>query len=258
VARLQDKVFVVTGASSGIGRAVAERFSTVEGGRVLALDVNEVAGRELEEAVSARGGELAFVGCDIAEPEQVDAGIAVALERWGDVHGLVNAAALAPECRLEDLTTDFWDRIMRVNLRGTMVVCQSTVAAMRSRGHGGSIVLVASVGSMSGIPGLAAYSTSKGGVLSLTRVLAMELAADDIRVNSFCPGPNNTPGFDERPNNLFLEGPDVFFANFPLLKSYGRLIEPSETAEAMVFLASDESRFMTGTSLVYDGGYLAH
>jgi NAD(P)-dependent dehydrogenase (short-subunit alcohol dehydrogenase family) len=257
VARLLDKVFVVTGACSGIGRAVALKFATQEGARVLALDVNKEGGRELEETVEEQGGVLAFAACDIAEPEQVDAAIAGALERWGDLHGLVNAAALAPECPIAEMTTDFWDRIMRVNLRGTFVVCQSTIAALRKMGHGGALVLFASVGSMSGTPGLAAYSTSKGGVLSLTRVLAIELGAENIRVNSICPGPNDTPAFAERPYPMFTDDPDRFYANFPLLQYHRRLIDPSETADAVVFLASEESKFMTGSNLVVDGGFLA-
>jgi NAD(P)-dependent dehydrogenase (short-subunit alcohol dehydrogenase family) len=249
-------VFVVTGAASGIGRAVALKFATGEGARVLALDVNEEAGRQLEEMVKGQGGELSFAACDIAEPEQVNSAIASALERWGDLHGLVHAAALSSDCPIAEMTTDFWDRIMRVNLRGTFVVCQSTVAALRTLGHGGAIVLFASNAALAGTPGVAAYSASKGGVLSLTRALAIELAAENIRVNSICPGPNDTPARGERAAPI--ENSDGFYANFPLLQHYRRLIDPSETAGAVAFLASDESKFMTGANLVVDAGHLAH
>ena len=237
--RLGGKVAVVTGGLSGIGEAVARRMA-VEGATVIAADLSAGAG-------APGDGPLVPLRVDVADPASVDAMIRAVLQRHGRIDCLVNSAGIAADIPFLDTPLETFDRIIAVNLRGTFLVGQAVARAMRETG-GGAIVNIASVSGMTGNIGRSAYGASKGGVITLSKVMAVDLAAYGIRVNVLAPGPVATPLVDKVHTPAVRE---QWHDRVPL-RRYAR---PEEMASAAVFLCSDEASYMTGHVLAVDGGF---
>ena len=250
--RLDAKVVLITGAGNGMGRAAALLFAS-EGARVVVADAIEAAGVATVDAVRAAGGEATFVAGDVSNAEQVEAMVDHAMTSYGGLHVLYNNAGILPpdDAGVVDTPEATWDRVLEVNLKGVFLGCRYGVPALLASG-GGSIVNVSSVVALMGsaVPQIA-YTASKGGVLALTRELAVEYARQGIRANALCPGPIETPLLME-----LLQDPEWArrrLVHIPM----GRPGQAEELARAALFLASDDSSFMTGSTLVVDGGISA-
>jgi NAD(P)-dependent dehydrogenase (short-subunit alcohol dehydrogenase family) len=250
--RLEGKVAVITGAGSGIGRVAASLFAA-EGAEVVVADV---VGHQAESAVAeieAAGGTATAVTVDVSDEAQVGAMIDRAVRAYGGVHVLFNNAGIFPDDDggILDTPPETWQKVMEVNLKGVWLGCRAAVPAMLDSG-GGSIVNVASFVALVGAAtAQMAYTASKGGVLAMTRELAVEYARKGIRANSICPGPIETPLLAE-----LLSDPERRqrrLVHIPI----GRFGRPEEIAKAALFLASDDASFVTGSALVVDGGITA-
>jgi NAD(P)-dependent dehydrogenase (short-subunit alcohol dehydrogenase family) len=252
--RLFGKVALVTGAAMGLGAATAKRFAA-EGAAVLLTDREAEAGEAQAAAILSEGGRAAFVAHDVTNEAQWEAAVAEAVTRFGALHILVNNAGIAGEnLPLLGHDTEVWRRIMAVNLDGVYFGLRHGGAAIAASG-GGSVINLSSILGKVGLAGAAAYCASKGGVLMLTKAAALEWAPMNIRVNSVHPGFIDTPmvrgalAISENGNEMA----SLLVAAHPI----GRFGVPAEIADAILFLASDDSRFMTGAELVVDGGYTA-
>jgi NAD(P)-dependent dehydrogenase (short-subunit alcohol dehydrogenase family) len=247
--RLDGKVVVITGAGGGIGREAAVLFSA-EGASVCVADVSAEAGEET--AVACR--EAFFHQVDVASPTSVEAMYAATADRYGGVDVLYNNAGIMPADDASVLATDTeaWDRVLDVNAKGVYLCCRHGIPRLLERG-GGSVINVASFVALVGAAtSQIAYTASKGAVLSLTRELAVEFARRGVRVNALCPGPVETPLL----LRLFEEDPDAFERRRVHLPM-GRLAKPREIALGALFLASDESSYVTGATFLVDGGLTA-
>jgi NAD(P)-dependent dehydrogenase (short-subunit alcohol dehydrogenase family) len=250
--RLDGKVALITGAGNGMGRVASVLFAQ-EGARIVVADWSDEGGAETVAAVEAAGGEAAFVKVDVAKAEQVEAMVAAAMDRFGSLDVLYNNAGIFPadDGGVTETPEPTWDRVMEVNLKGVWLGCKYGVPAMLASG-GGSIVNVASfVALMGAATAQIAYTASKGGVLAMTREIAVEYGRQGIRANSLCPGPIATPMLEELMSDP--ERKQRRLVHIPM----GRLGQAEELAKAALFLASDESSFMTGAQLVVDGGITA-
>ena len=250
--RLEGKVALITGAGSGMGREAAVLFSR-EGARVVVSDIDVEAGVGAVELVRAVGGEAEFVRANVAEWNDCQAMVATAMDTYGALHVLYNNAGIFPadDGGVLDTPQETWRRVMAINLEGVWLGCKAGIPAMLESG-GGSIVNVASfVALMGAATAQIAYTSSKGGVLAMTREIAVEYARQGIRANALCPGPIQTPLLEE-----LLSDPDRRarrMVHIPM----GRLGRAEELAKAALFLASDDASFMTGSALVVDGGITA-
>lgn len=249
--RLKQKSAAVTGAGSGIGRAIAELFAR-EGAAVIVADVNEEGGRTTADAIQAAGGRARFVRCDVSKEADCQAMIAAAVETFGGLNILVNNAAAFIYGSVEAATYEDWHRVWDVNVVGQAQCVKAALPQLRKAG-GGAIVNIASQSSFIAQANYVPYNSSKAGVLQLTRCLAMDLAVDKVRVNAVSPGTIRTPAVDAciRTIGMTLEEGYRRFGNDAVLK---RLGEPIEIAHAVLFLASDEASYVTGANLVVDGG----
>ncbi len=250
--RLDGKVALITGAGNGMGRVASVLFAQ-EGARIVVADWSDDGGGETVAAVEAAGGEASFVKVDVAKAEQVEAMVAHTMDRFGALDVLYNNAGIFPadDGGVTDTPEPTWDRVMEVNLKGVWLGCKYGVPAMLASG-GGSIVNVASfVALMGAATAQIAYTASKGGVLAMTREIAVEYGRRGIRANSLCPGPIATPMLEELMSDP--ERKQRRLVHIPM----GRLGQAEELAKAALFLASDESSFMTGAQLVVDGGITA-
>ncbi len=249
--RLQGKVAVVTGGGSGIGAATVERFAA-EGAATVAADVSFAAGAGLADA----GGGRWERHVDVTDPASVEALMQDALASLGRIDIVVNSAGIAKETPFLDTPVELFDRILAVNLRGTFVVGQAAARVMIGQsaagggGRGGRIINIASVSGRRGNIGRTAYGASKGGVVTLTEVMAVELAPHGVLVNAIAPGPVDTPLVKAVHS---AETRREWLARTPLTR-YGN---PDEIAGAAVFLASDDASYVTGHVLHVDGGFLA-
>ena len=245
--RLKGRSAVVTGAGQGIGAAISRLFAEEGAGLVLA-DARSGPAEELVAEIRAAGGEALFVRADLTSDEDCRRMIDAAVARYGTLDVLVNNAGIAGKGTVTEVTEEFWDRVMAVNLKSIFLASRHAVPHME-RGGGGSIVCIASVAGVTGEKGQVAYNTSKHGVIGLVRCMAFDHAAAGIRVNAVCPGAIDTPLLspltEERRTRL--EGMHLM----------GRLGRPEEIARAVLHLASDESSFTTGAAYFVDGGYTA-
>jgi NAD(P)-dependent dehydrogenase (short-subunit alcohol dehydrogenase family) len=248
--RLADKVTIITGAGGGMGRVAATMFAE-QGARVVVAEYGEAAGQETVELIRAAGGEATFIRADVSSEADARAMVDHAVATYGRVDCLYNNAGVMPEAdhSVTDTSVEVWDQVMAVNLRGVFLGCKHAIPAMEANG-GGSIINIASFVAIVGcsVP-QDAYTASKGAVLSLTRSLAVQFGPKGIRTNAICPGPVETPLLmdwlvkDEEAKRIRL-------ARNPT----GRFGKPEEIVHMAIYLASDESRWTNGASLVVDGG----
>ena len=251
IRELEGKVALVTGGTSGIGRDTAVLFAKA-GAKVVVAGRREREGEEPVELVRAAGGDGLFVKTDVSKATEVDALVRETVERFGRLDVAFNNAGIegvfAPIIRQSE---EDWDRTIAINLKGVWLCLKYEIRQMLKQGGGGAIVNMASIIGLVGSAGVAAYSASKHGVIGLTKTAALENAKSGIRINAVCPGFTETPMADRT-----LRAPAVrqyVLSCHPI----GRLGKPAEIAEAVVWMCSDRASFMTGQSLVLDGGFLA-
>jgi NAD(P)-dependent dehydrogenase (short-subunit alcohol dehydrogenase family) len=248
--RLQDKVCLVTGASSGIGKAAALAFAR-EGAILMLADIS-AEGEQTARMARELGGRADFTRCDIAEPAEVEALINSIVDRYGRLDCAFNNAGIeGPLTPMIEVMEELWDRIIRVDLRGVWLCLKHEIRQMMRQGHG-AIVNTSSTAGICGTPGYSPYTAAKHGVIGLTKSVALQYAKSGIRVNAICPGLTDTPmmdrilGGDPEMEKLFVAGTPI-----------GRKARPEEIAAAAIWLCSEESSFVTGAVLPVDGGVFA-
>jgi NAD(P)-dependent dehydrogenase (short-subunit alcohol dehydrogenase family) len=250
--RLDGKVALITGAASGMGKVAATLFAG-EGAAVVVADVTDGAGQATVEEIGGAGGMGAYVHTDVSSATEAEGMVRFAVERFGGLHVLYNNAGIFPSDDTSVIETpeETWDRVMSINLKGVFLGCKYGIPAMLDSG-GGSIINVASfVALMGAAAPQIAYTASKGGVLSMTREIAVEFARRNIRANALCPGPVETPLLAELMSDPARR--ERRLVHIPM----GRLGQAHEVVNAALFLASDESSLVTGATFVVDGGITA-
>jgi NAD(P)-dependent dehydrogenase (short-subunit alcohol dehydrogenase family) len=243
--RLADRVAVITGAGSGIGRATARRFRA-EGATIVAVDLDETSGKAAADEV-----EGDFVACDVSSEPAVAALFDGVVQRYGRVDIAFNNAGISPpdDDSILDTGLEAWERVQRVNLTSVYLCCKYALEPMRRQGKGSIINTASFVAILGAATSQISYTASKGGVLAMTRELGVQFAREGIRVNALCPGPVATPLLME----LFAKDPERAarrLVHIPM----GRFAEPEEIAAAVAFLASDDASFITASSFIVDGG----
>jgi glucose 1-dehydrogenase len=248
--RLKDKVAVITGAGSGNGRGIALRLAE-EGARVVVADVNLTGANETAAMIEADGGTALAVPADVSQRAQVEAMVQATTQRFGQVDILVNNAGVETLIPLLDLAEAEWERVLAVNLKGPFLCTQAAAREMVKAGRGGKIVNIASINSAISLAHQAHYVASKGGLLMLTKAMAVDLAPYNINVNAVGPGVIETAMTANSLSNPARV--EMFMSRIPLK----RIGQPRDVANAVLFLASDEADYITGTILYVDGGWLA-
>ena len=251
---LENKVAIVTGAGNGMGRATALLFAE-EGANVVLGDIDEIGGKSAVEEIISSGGKAVFVRCDVSKEADVKNMVAVAKKEFGGLHTIFNNAGIEqPKTPSTDVTEELFDRVIDVNLKGTFFCCKHAIPLLLESG-GGTIVNNSSVSAFANVGGNISYGASKGAIMSLTRILAIEYSRQNIRVNAICPGVIDTPMIQR---NLDLAQNQeatrqMWMENTPI----GRMGTPLEIARTVLYLASDMSSFTTGIGLLIDGGRVA-
>ena len=250
--RLRGKSAVITGAAKGIGRATAIAFAA-EGARVVAADVDTEGLSTLRDELAASGADVAMVVGDVSDPDDAQRMIRTAVEAHGRLDILVANAGVIPLGSIVESTPDDWDRVMAVDGRGMFLTCKYAIEAMLATG-GGALVLLSSISGLAGQSRQSTYGPAKFAASGLTMHLAVEWADRGIRVNAVAPGTIATEAVRRLPEQ---PGGAEYIEEIRRQHPMGRLGEPGEVAQAIVFLASDEASFITGAILPVDGGYLA-
>ena len=252
--KLKGKVALITGGNSGIGRATAILFAE-EGARVVIAARNEARGNETVEAIARAGGEAIFVACDVRRAEDCRKAVRATIEAFGRLDILFNnAGVIYPGRTVVDATEEEWDHTMAVNVKGAYLMSKYAIPWMIKSG-GGVIINTASVWGLVGGKGAAAYCASKGAMVLLTKAMALDHASQNIRVNCICPGSVDTPMLRQEMEEL--GGVEKLRPTFEAKHPLGRICTPEEVAKAVLYLASDDSSFVTGASLAIDGGRTA-
>ncbi|MEW6457319.1 MAG: glucose 1-dehydrogenase [Acidobacteriota bacterium] len=249
--RLKNKVTIITGAKSGIGLATANRFAAEEA-KVVVADIMD-ASQEVRDITKQRG-EAIFVQIDVSNENQVNTLIEKTVETYGRLDVLVNNAGIGLVKKVTETTEAEWDRLIGVNLKGVFLCCRAAIPVMKQKG-GGVIINVASELGLVGGSEIAAYCASKGGVVQLTKAMAIDHAVEGIRVNCVCPGPVSTPLLESIIQSS--TNPEEERRNIVEKTLLKRLAKPQEIAAVIAFLASDDSSYMTGSIVTVDGGWAA-
>lgn len=251
--RLEGKIALVTGGGTGIGRATAQAFAR-HGASVVVAGRRSEPLQEAVQAIRGAGGSVEAVTGDVGRADDAGRLVRETVATYGRIDVLVNNAGQELVANLLDTTEEWWDRVLDTNLKSVYLLSREALPHMIENG-GGSIVNVASQLAFVGAQNFAAYTASKGGVINLTRSMALDHALQNVRVNALCPGAIDTPLLRRQFEDQ--EGPQGTLEDLANLHPMKRLGRPEEIAHAAVFLASDESSFMTGSALVVDGGYIA-
>lgn len=248
---LQDKAAIVTGAAMGMGAATAQLFAEA-GAKVVVADINEEKGREVVASIEAAGGTAFFQLVDVSNSDQVRTMVGATVQQYGRLDVAVNNAALTPDDKpLAEFDETYWDRLISIDLKGTALCLKWELQQMIRQGGGGSIINISSVSGFRPQPANPAYVAAKHGVNGLTKVAALENGAINIRVNAVAPGAIDTPMLRGALEQFNLTEED-FAPQLSLLNRFG---QPREVAEASLWLASDQSSYVTGTVIHVDAGY---
>jgi NAD(P)-dependent dehydrogenase (short-subunit alcohol dehydrogenase family) len=248
---LSNKVAVVTGGSSGIGRAAVELFAE-EGAVVVIADIIDSDGQSVADGLAKQGLTATFIHADVSKEADVQAMFTFALSQYGRLDVLFNNAGIeGDQAMTVDSSIENWDKVLGINLRSVFLGLKYGIEAMLRNG-GGAIINNASVAGLVGFPGIPAYCASKGGVVQLTRTAALEYASQGVRVNCLCPGVIDTPMVDR-----FTHGDAAAEKQMTAMEPLGRMGSAREVAQLALFLASDRSSFLTGAVIPVDGGFVA-
>ncbi|HEX6503994.1 MAG TPA: glucose 1-dehydrogenase [Terriglobales bacterium] len=250
---LQSKIALITGAASGIGRATAQLFARA-GASLVVVDVNDSTGNRVAQEISDGGGRAQFFKADVSRSEDCKRVLDGTIADFGHIHILFNNAGIIRRSTVVDLSEQDWDRVMDVNVKSIFLMSRLVIPVMAAQG-GGSIINTASGWGLTGGAKAAVYCASKGAVVLLTKAMAVDHGAQNIRVNCICPGDTDT-GMLRKEAQQLGESADRFLAE-AARRPLGRIGSPQEIAQAALYLASDASSFVTGTALVVDGGGLA-
>ncbi len=255
--RLDGKVAIVTGGAMGIGRGTTELFAR-EGAKVVLADINEEAGQAVVDGIRAAGGEATFVKLDVSDESAWSNAVEQAVKTYGKLTTLVNNAGISLGHDVEETSLDEWDRVMRINATSVFLGMKAVLPAMKASGERCSIVNRSSIDGQIGEAGLFAYCASKGAVTIMTKSAALAMGAKgyNIRVNSVHPGYVHTPLTEKEAADFGLT-PDEYFAKVGAQHPIGFIGEPIDIAYIDLFLASDESRWVTGAEFTADGGWTA-
>jgi NAD(P)-dependent dehydrogenase (short-subunit alcohol dehydrogenase family) len=252
---LADKVAIVTGAGSGIGRACAVALGA-QGAKVVANDLGADGLSETVELVEAAGGTALAVTGDVRRRDDVEGLVAEASAAFGGLDVMVANAAVSKYAALEHVTDHDLDLVLDTDLRGALLCAQAAIPALRARG-GGSIVLISSVQAFTTLPGCVPYAAAKAGLVAAARALAPEVGGDGIRVNAVAPGTIDTPMLHRDLGDMNRSEVEQFLERVASANALGRIGEPREIADVVAFIASDVASYVTGTTIVVDGGYLS-
>lgn len=251
--RLEGKIALVTGGASGIGQAIVTLFAR-HGATVAIADVQKVRTEQLFSLLREDERHVRFLQVDLAEAEQASELVPRVTDAFGGLDVLVNGAAFfgpANKRAAGDTPLPIWDRTMQVNVTAPLLLCRAAIPVMAGRG-GGSIINIASIGGLEAFAEFSAYSVSKAALIQLTKSLALDYGSQGIRANAICPGAIDTPG-----NDAFVADRDAYLRVIKSVTPLGRPGNPTEVATAALFLASDDSSYITGTTLLVDGGRMA-
>lgn len=249
---LEQKVILVTGGSTGIGCATAKILAQ-EGARVIIIDVQDEQGEQTVAAIQGAGGLAEYHHADVANYDQVRGIITSTAEKYGSLDGALNNAGIeGPAIKILDYSIEDWERVLRVNLTGVFVCMKCEVEQMSKQASGGSIVSTASVAGLVGLPGASSYNSAKHGVVGLTKTVALEYAASNLRVNAVCPGFIDTPMLG-RVTEASEKIRDKLIGQVPMK----RVANPDEIGNAVAWLMSEKSSYVTGVALPVDGGWVA-
>jgi NAD(P)-dependent dehydrogenase (short-subunit alcohol dehydrogenase family) len=249
--RFEGRVALVTGATQGVGEAVAERLVAEGASGLIVAGRDRRRGTEVSARLASMGAEAVFVPVELGDAQSCEALMTTSDERFGRIDVLVNAAGLSTRGNIVDTTAELWDTLFAVNVRAPFLLMQAAIRVMRREGTPGAIVNVASLASHGSVPFLLAYAASKAALVALTKNVAYSVAWDRIRVNCINPGWMDTPGEDVIQRRFHSDGQD-WLEEAEARQPFGQLIKPEEIAALVAFVASDEAGVMTGSIIDYD------
>jgi len=246
--KLKDKIALITGGGSGIGRSTALLFAR-EGAKVVIADITTDAGQETVKRIVDAGGEAVFVETDMANPDDIENMVKATVDKYEGLDVLFNGAGIPMFAKAADVDVEEFDRVININLRGVFLGCKHAIPVMQQRG-GGTIVSIASTAGITPNQYVSVYAAAKAGVMQLTKSIAIEYGADNIRINCICPG------FIETPMTSLIIPEDTAARDYSHLWPLPSIGRPEDIAQAALYLACDDSSFVTGTALVVDGGWM--